>query len=132
MIEHLPSFFDRGEDVHDLPQKVAIQLNDTHPALAIAGLMRMLVDQYELPWEVAWEINPRVNRLHQSYVDAGSAGTLASRTVAPRIVPRHLEIIYEINRRFLAEAISVWSDDVDSSRRVSIIEDDYKFGWRIS
>ncbi len=50
------SFFARGEDIHDLPSKVAIQLNDTHPALAIAELMRMFVDQYDLPWDVAWEI----------------------------------------------------------------------------
>ena len=49
-------FFGRGEDVHDFPSKVAIQLNDTHPALAVAELMRLFIDQQELSWESAWEI----------------------------------------------------------------------------
>jgi glycogen phosphorylase len=48
--------FARGEDIHDFPSKVAIQLNDTHAALAVAELMRLFVDQHDLPWQTAWEM----------------------------------------------------------------------------
>jgi len=117
-------FFDRGEDIHDFPQKVAIQLNDTHPALAIAELMRMFVDQYELAWEVAWEIT-RETIAYTNHTLMPEALERWPVELLRRVVPRHLEISYEINRRFLADAISVWSDDRDASR-ISIIEDDYE------
>ncbi len=67
----------RGEDFDDFPDKVAIQLNDTHPALTIAELMRLFVDEHEVPWDKAWEHHSRDRRVHQSHADAGGARTMA-------------------------------------------------------
>jgi len=119
------SFFERGEDIHDFPSKIAIQLNDTHPALAIAELMRLFVDQHGLSWDVAWEIT-RETVAYTNHTLMPEALERWPVELLRRIVPRHLEIIYEINRRFLAEAVSVWSDGYDASRSVSIIEDDHE------
>ncbi|MGB6562045.1 MAG: glycogen/starch/alpha-glucan phosphorylase [Candidatus Binataceae bacterium] len=116
------SFFARGEDIHDFPSKVAIQLNDTHPTLAIAELMRIFVDRYDLPWDLAWEIT-RETVAYTNHTLMPEALERWPVELLRRLVPRHLEIIYEINRRFLAEAIFISSDGPDASRKISIIED---------
>ena len=116
------SFFARGEDIHDFPSKVAIQLNDTHPTLAIAELMRIFVDRYDLPWDLAWEIT-RETVAYTNHTLMPEALERWPVELLRRLVPRHLEIIYEINRRFLAEAISISGDGCDASRKISIIED---------
>src|SRR5579863_5542029 len=116
-------FFGRGEDVHDFPSKVAIQLNDTHPALAVAELMRLFIDQQELSWESAWEIT-RATVAYTNHTLMPEALERWPVDLLGRVVPRHLEIIYEINRRFLAEAAQVWPEDAnDRASRVSIIQD---------
>ena len=116
-------FFGRGEDVHDFPSKVAIQLNDTHPALAVAELMRLFIDQQELSWESAWEIT-RATVAYTNHTLMPEALERWPVALLGRVVPRHLEIIYEINRRFLAEAAQVWPEDAnDRASRVSIIQD---------
>ncbi len=119
-------FFARGEDIHDFPSQIAVQLNDTHPALAIAELMRIFVDQYDLPWDLAWETT-RATVAYTNHTLMPEALERWPVELLRRLVPRHLEIIYEINRRFLAEVISVASDGCngsgDSSRKISIIED---------
>src|SRR5262249_2717188 len=111
-----------GTDWALLPRRVAIQMNDTHPALAVAELMRILVDQANLSWQDAWAI---------------TQGTLAytNHTLLPEalekwpissfeaIIPRHLEIIYEINRRFLDDVRSRHPADDGRLRRVSLIEE---------
>ena len=84
------------------PDKVAIQLNDTHPAMAIAELMRLLVDVHALDWDEAWDDHQRTLRLHQPHPDARGAGAWPVR-LFERLLPRHLQIIYEINRRFLEQ-----------------------------
>ena len=119
------SFFERGEDIHDFSSKVAIQLNDTHPALAIAELMRTFVDQQGLSWDVAWDIT-RETIAYTNHTLMPEALERWPVELLRRMVPRHLEIICEINRRFLAEAISVSSDGYDASRGVSIIDDGYE------
>ncbi len=119
------SFFARGEDIHDFPSKVAIQLNDTHPTLAIAELMRIFVDRYDLPWDLAWEIT-RETVAYTNHTLMPEALERWPVELLRRLVPRHLEIIYEINRRFLAEAISISGDGCDASRKISIIEDGYE------
>jgi glycogen phosphorylase len=119
------SFFERGEDIHDFPFKVAIQLNDTHPALAVSELMRMLVDQYELDWEPAWEIT-RETIAYTNHTLMPEALERWPVALMRRVLPRHLEIICEIDRRFLADAITVWPDNNDACRRVSIIEDGHE------
>jgi starch phosphorylase len=116
-------FFGRGEDVHDFPYRVAIQLNDTHPALAVAELMRLFIDQQELPWESAWEIT-RATVAYTNHTLMPEALERWPVDLLGRVVPRHLEIIYEINRRFLAEAAQVWPEDAnDRASRISIIQD---------
>lgn len=111
-----------GDSIDDLPQKVAIQLNDTHPAIAIPELMRILLDIYRMEWDDAWQI---------------CTGTFAytNHTVLPEalekwpvnlienLLPRHLEIIYEINHRFLDELGIVFPGDLDRRSRMSIIEE---------
>jgi glycogen phosphorylase len=115
-------YLQRGEDFDEFPDKVAIQLNDTHPALTIAELMRLFVDEHELPWEKAWDITRATvaytnHTLMPEALERWPAGLLE------RVVPRHLQIIYEINRRFMDHAASVWTNDPESLRRVSIIEE---------
>ena len=105
-----------------LPQKVAIQLNDTHPSLAIAELMRVLVDTHELTWEDAWDITVPTfaytnHTLLPEALETWPVPLLAA------VLPRHLEIIYEINHRFLQQVRHQEPGDVDLLRRVSIIDD---------
>ena len=116
-------FFDRGEDMRDFPERVAIQLNDTHPALAVAELMRLFMDQYEIPWDVAWEATRRTIA-YTNHADAGGARAMAG-GLMQRVVPRHVEIIYEINRRFLGEAISVRPAEPELTSRLSIVEEGF-------
>ena len=115
-------FLARGEDLIDLPSRVAIQLNDTHPALTIAELMRTLIDEYDIPWATAWEISRSTvgytnHTLMPEALERWPVGLLE------RVVPRHLQIIHEINRRFLADAAKVWPDDPERLKRVSIVQD---------
>ncbi len=116
------AFVQRGDDFLDFPAKVAIQLNDTHPALAIAELMRLFVDQYDLPWVTAWEIT-RSTFAYTNHTLMPEALERWPLSLMERVVPRHLQIIQEINRRFLAEAISIWPNDPARCARVSIIEE---------
>ena len=92
----------RSKDVNwsTLPELVAVQMNDTHPALCVAELMRILLDQVNLPWEQAWDITVRTlaytnHTLLPEALEKWPVGLLET------IIPRQLEIIYEINRRFL-------------------------------
>jgi glycogen phosphorylase len=116
------NYLRRGEEFDDFADKVAIQLNDTHPALTVAELMRVLVDEHEVAWEKAWDITRATvaytnHTLMPEALERWPAGLLE------RVVPRHLQIIYEINRRFMDHAATVWSNDPESLRRVSIIEE---------
>jgi starch phosphorylase len=116
------SYVQRGHDFVDFPAKVAIQLNDTHPALAIAELMRLFVDQYDLPWVTAWDI-ARSSFAYTNHTLMPEALERWPLSLLERVVPRHLQIIREINRRFMAEAISLWPNDPERCARVSIIEE---------
>ncbi len=115
-------FVQRGDDFSDLPAKVAIQLNDTHPALAIAELMRLFVDQYEMPWVTAWEIT-RATFAYTNHTLMPEALERWPVSLLERVVPRHLQIIQEINRRFLSEAALVWPDDPECRARISIVDE---------
>jgi len=112
----------RGEEFDDFSDKVAIQLNDTHPALTIAELMRLLVDEHEVPWDRAWEIT-RATVGYTNHTLMPEALERWPAALLERVVPRHLQIIYEINRRFMEQAALVWPNDPESMRRVSIIEE---------
>jgi starch phosphorylase len=113
-------FLQRGEDFEVFPQRIAIQLNDTHPTLAIAELMRLLVDQYGLRWENAWEIT-RATFGYTNHTLMPEALETWPASLLERVVPRHLEVIREIDRRFLAEAAEIWSNDKERLARIAIV-----------
>ncbi len=104
------------------PDKVNIQMNDTHPALAVAELMRILVDEQSLEWEPAWDITQKTlaytnHTLLSEALEKWSVGLLE------HVLPRHLQIIYEINHRFLSEIAELWPGDTDRLSRMSLIEE---------
>lgn len=103
--------------------KVAIQLNDTHPALAIPELMRILLDQEKLSWEEAWD----VCTLTFAYTNHTLLPEALERwpvAMLQLILPRHLQIIYEVNARHLKEVSARYPDDPDRQRRMSIVEEE--------
>ncbi len=102
--------------------KVAIQLTDTHPALAVVELMRILVDEKELPWEEAWDITRRTF----AYTNHTLSGEALEKWPVPlleHMLPRHLQILYEINRRFLHEVAAACPGDMPRLARMSLIEE---------
>jgi starch phosphorylase len=117
--------FDRQQGLNTFdrfPDKVAIQLNDTHPALAIPELMRILVDLEELSWDEAWDITTRSfgytnHTVMPEALERWPVGLLGA------MLPRHLEIIYEINARFLSLVRDRFGADDARFRRMSLIEE---------
>jgi glycogen phosphorylase len=103
-------------------EKFAVQLNDTHPAIAIAELMRILVDEYVLPWNEAWSITGKAFA-YTNHTLLPEALERWSLEVFGRALPRHLEIIYHINAQFLEEVRMRFLGDDDRIRRMSIIEE---------
>ncbi|WP_242340443.1 MULTISPECIES: glycogen/starch/alpha-glucan phosphorylase [Anaeromyxobacter] len=110
------------EDFSRFPDKVAIQLNDTHPAVAIAELMRVLVDERALEWDAAWEIC-RATFGYTNHTLMPEALERWSVDLFGRVLPRHLEIVYEINRRFLEGVRAASRADEGALARMSIIEE---------
>ncbi len=104
------------------PDRTAIQINDTHPAVAVAELMRLLVDVHGLAWEKAWEMTVAVFGYtnHTLMPEALEKWPL---DLFGKLLPRHLEIIYEINHRFLQDITRRFPGDIDRMRRMSIIEE---------
>ncbi len=110
------------KDCRELGQLVAIQLNDTHPALAVAELMRILIDEKNLEWDEAWS----VTQATVSYTNHTLAPESLEKwpvTLLETVIPRHLQIIFEINRRLLDRVSSVWPGNIERRRRTSIIEE---------
>ncbi|HVC02596.1 MAG TPA: glycogen/starch/alpha-glucan phosphorylase [Steroidobacteraceae bacterium] len=106
-----------------LPEAVAIQLNDTHPAIAIAELMRLLVDEHGMPWADAWRITTAVFAYtnHTLLPEALETWPVA---MFESLLPRHLQIIYLINRDFLETVAARFPGDLERSRRLSIITEE--------
>jgi starch phosphorylase len=115
-------FHIRNHDWDLFPDKVVIQLNDTHPVVAIPELMRILVDEYHLDWERAWDITLRTfaYTCHTLLPEALEKWPVS---LFESLLPRHLEIIYEINHRFLKEVRLRYPDDPARVVRMSIIEE---------
>jgi starch phosphorylase len=111
-----------GNDWSALPDKVAIQLNDTHPTLAVPELMRLLLDEAKLSWPDAWNLTQRALAYtnHTLLPEALEKWPVAW---FQDLLPRHLEIIYEINRRFLDDVRARYPGDEGRISRVSLIEE---------
>ena len=112
----------RGGQPENFYESFAVQLNDTHPAIAVAELMRLLVDEHELDWESAWDITCRAiaytnHTLLPEALEKWPVGLFG------QLLPRHLEIIYEINRRFLAEVRARYPHDDERIARMSLIDE---------
>jgi len=112
----------RGKDLDSFHESFAVQLNDTHPAIAVAELMRLLMDEHFFPWEQAWQITCKTMGYtnHTLLPEALETWPLA---FFAEHLPRHLEIIYEINRRFLEELRLAYPLDEDRVRRLSLIDE---------
>ncbi|MDO2949825.1 glycogen/starch/alpha-glucan phosphorylase [Aeromonas simiae] len=112
-----------GSDFSTFASQVAIQLNDTHPTVAIPELMRVLLDEEGLNWDQAWEICYQVFA-YTNHTLLPEALEKWAVYLFERVLPRHLEIIYEINRRFLSEKVeAVWPGDDAIKAKLSIIEE---------
>uniref|UniRef100_A0A672RTT0 Alpha-1,4 glucan phosphorylase n=1 Tax=Sinocyclocheilus grahami TaxID=75366 RepID=A0A672RTT0_SINGR len=109
-------------DLTTLPDKVAIQLNDTHPALAIPELMRILMDDEKLSWDTAWDITVRTCA-YTNHTVLPEALERWPVDLFQNLLPRHLEITYEINRRHLERISALYPGDHDRLRRMSLIEE---------
>jgi len=105
-----------------LPDHVAIQLNDTHPALAVAELMRILLDDACLGWDEAWDLTVRT-LAYTNHTLLPEALEKWPVELFEQLIPRHLDIVYEINRRFLDEVALAYPGDGDRRRRMSLIEE---------
>jgi len=114
-----------GKDFSRFSEKNCFQLNDTHPAISVAELMRQLIDEQHLDWEEAWSITTRT----MAYTNHTLLPEALERwpvRLFEQLLPRPLEIIYEINARFLAEVSNRWPGDNDRLRRMSLIEEGYE------
>ena len=119
----LATLLAEGRGPEQLPDAVAIQLNDTHPALAVAELMRLLLDEHHLEWDAAFAITRRVIG-YTNHTLLPEALETWPVDFFERLLPRHLHIIYQINRAFLEEVSQRFPGDHDRRRRMSIIAED--------
>ncbi len=111
-----------NKDIKKLSDKAAIQLNDTHPSISIAELMRILVDEESLDWDTAWEATVKTFA-YTNHTIMPEALECWPVSLFEKLLPRHLQIIYEINLRFLEEAAKEFPGDNDRLRRMSIVEE---------
>ncbi len=107
-------FSQQHTNIELLPSKVAIQMNDTHPSLAVAELMRVLTDQHGVPWEKAWEITQQTVA-YTNHTLLPEALEKWSVPLMEKVLPRHMQIIYSINDKFLGEAQEIYGLDEESS-----------------
>jgi glycogen phosphorylase len=104
------------------PAKVAIQLNDTHPALAVAEVMRLLLDEHHVPWQTAWEMT-QATMGYTNHTLLPEAMEKWPISLLEYVLPRHMQIIYDINHQFLQHVTTVWPGDLARLQRMSLIEE---------
>jgi starch phosphorylase len=109
-----------NSDFMRLPDKVAIQLNDTHPAMGVAELMRILLDQEGLEWEAAWDVTTRTFGYTNHTLMPEALESWPVRFFE-EMLPRHLQIVYEINRRFLRQVMTRYPHDTARVSRMSLV-----------
>ena len=113
------------DDIELLPSKAAVQMNDTHPSLAVAELMRVLLDQYGLPMEKAWDITRRT-LAYTNHTLLPEALEKWSVPLMEKVLPRHIQIIFSINHQFLRDMRQYSFLDGEKLRKMSIIEEGYE------
>ncbi|MBP5301067.1 MAG: glycogen/starch/alpha-glucan phosphorylase [Victivallales bacterium] len=111
-----------GGTLRSLPEKVSIQLNDTHPSLVIPELMRVLMDENGLEWDEAWEITRSCTN-YTNHTILPEALEKWSVPLFRKVLPRHLQIIFDLNSRFLNEVSARYPGDMDKLRRMSLVEE---------
>ena len=112
----------RGNALETFSEKFAVQLNDTHPSIGVAELMRLLVDEHEMSWEPAWEITQQTF----AYTNHTLLPEALEKWPLPlfgRLLPRHLEMIYEINRRFLDQVRIQYPGNDEKLAQLSLIDE---------
>ena len=119
------------EDWGEFPEKAAIHLNDTHPALTVVELMRVLIDEKCLQWEQAWEIT-RKTTAYTNHTLLPEALERWPVELLGRVVPRHLQIIHEINRRFLKTVENILPDEPARYARLSLVEEGFEAQVRMA
>jgi starch phosphorylase len=121
----LQRFLRCGNPIEDFAKKVVIQLNDTHPVVAILELMRLLMDEFGMEWYQAWEIT-RQTFAYTCHTLMPEALEKWPVHLFERLLPRHTEIVYEINRRFLGDVSARFPNDYGRVSRMSLIEDGHE------
>ncbi|MDX1500408.1 MAG: glycogen/starch/alpha-glucan family phosphorylase, partial [Woeseiaceae bacterium] len=114
--------YHHGDDVSDFAEKNCVQLNDTHPAIAVAELMRLLIDEFGLGWDAAWDITRRT-MAYTNHTLLPEALEMWPVSMFRRLLPRLMDIIYEINARFIEEVSRRWPGDTDRIARMSLIQE---------
>jgi starch phosphorylase len=112
----------QGRRLEDFHRKWTVQMNDTHPSIAVAELMRLFVDEHDMEWDKAWEVTTKT-LAYTNHTILPEALERWPLDLFASVLPRHLEIIYEINARFLKEVRSCYPNDDERIGRVSIIEE---------
>ena len=118
----LRRFKSTGKSIEELPDMAAIQMNDTHPSIAVAELMRILIDEYEVDWDKAWDITVRT----MGYTNHTLMPEALEKWGVPmfeKLLPRHLQIIYDINAKFLQEVSTKYPGDNARLGRMSLIQE---------
>jgi len=111
-----------GDDFSEFAAKNCFQLNDTHPAIAVAELMRLLIDEHGFDWNGAWDVT-RKTMAYTNHTLLPEALEMWPVAMFRRLLPRLLDIIYEINAHFIAEISQRWPGDNDKVRRMSLIQE---------